>query len=226
MWATDESDAMWSRRRVLGLGAAATAALLAGCGSSGDEAGPNAEVSPVPSTDWGGTLLDPPFTKPDVTFTDVEGRPFSLREDTAGRLSVLFFGFTNCPDVCPVYLGTIASARRELGTGDGSDVQVLFVGVDRKRDTPEVLKTYLGNIDETFIGLSGTDAEVLKATTALKVAPVEIGEPAADGSYDVGHPARVFAFSPDGLGHRLYSFDIEQQQWVKDLPRLAQGSWA
>lgn len=219
----------WTRRRVLGLGALAAGAVLTGCGSADDAADGDTDTAPGSGggdgSAWAGTLLDPPFEKPDVTFTDVDGQPFPFREATAGRLTILFFGFTNCPDICPVYLNTMASARAELGDGPGSDPQVLFVGVDRARDTPEALRTYLANIDETFVGLTGEEATIASALTALKLPPVQIGPADAEGDYEVGHPARVVTFSPDDLGHRLYTFDVTQDEWVADLPRLARGEW-
>jgi protein SCO1/2 len=215
---------VWSRRQVLGLGAGLGATVLGGCtnlsrGSATDNSrDPN-------DADWGGTLLDPPFTKPDVTFTDVAGKPFPFREATAGRLAVLFFGFINCPDICPVYLNTIASARAAIGSGPGSRPQVLFVGVDTARDTPEAMEEYLGAIDPTFIGLTADDATIAGAIESLRMAPVVLGEPAADGSYDVGHPSQITVFTDDDVAHRIYPSDVRQQQWVKDLPRLDQGRY-
>ncbi len=212
----------YSRRRVLGLGAAAAGALLVGCAGDSDDAS-----KPPPGDDsggWAGTLLDPPFDKPDVTLTNLDGTPFPFREATDGKLTVLFFGFTSCPDVCPVFLSSIARGR-EMVDGPGSNPQVLFVGVDTARDTPEVMKTYLANVDETFTGLTGTPAAIDAAVSALKMEAVQIGEPDAEGNYDVGHPARVYVFSPDNTAHRLYRHDVTPRQWARDLPILAAGDW-
>ncbi|CAN5892824.1 SCO family protein [soil metagenome] len=215
----------WSRRRVLGLGAGfGVAAVLGGCTNLSRGSATDNSRDPNES-DWGGTLLEPPFDKPDVTFTDVDGNDFPFREATAGRLSVLFFGFINCPDICPVYLNTLASARAAIGSGAGSRPQVLFVGVDTARDTPEAMKEYLGAIDPTFIGLTAEDATIAEAIASLRMASVVLGEPAADGSYDVGHPSQITAFTADDVAHRIYPSDVRQQQWVKDLPRLDQGQY-
>lgn len=214
----------WTRRRVLGLGAAAVAGVaLGGCSldraSTPDRPGERARAS------WGGTLLDPPFEKPDVTLADVDGKPFPFREATAGKLTVLFFGYTSCPDVCPVYLNTMARSIEAIGPGPGSRPQVLFVGVDVARDTPDVLRSYLGSIDPTFVGLTGEEHEIANAITSLKMPPVVIGEPEADGTYEVGHPAQVTVFTRDDLAHRIYPSNVRQQQWVNDLPRLDEGRW-
>lgn len=218
------SQAALSRRRLLGLGAAvATGVALSACGL--DRASTPDKPTDL-SAGWGGTLLDPPlFTKPDVTFTDFDGKPFPFVESTEGQLTVLFFGYTNCPDVCPVYLQTMARARESIGSGAGSRPQVLFMGVDIARDTPDVLKTYLGKIDPTFIGLTGSEHDIAAAITHMKMPEVQLGEAAADGSYEVGHPSQVSVFTRDNKCHRIYPSNVRQQQWAQDLPRLDEGVW-
>ena len=225
-----------SRRRFLGaataLGAAAlvggSGALLAGCGDLDRQSSPTRSD---PNRGFGGTLLEPPFTKPDVTLTDLDGEPFPFIEATSGQLTVLFFGYTNCPDICPVFLQTIARAREAIGSGPGSRPQVLFVGVDVARDTPEVMRAYLDRIDPTFIGLTGDPAEIDRTITHLKMPPVVLEQPAADGSYVVGHPAQSTVFTRDDVAHRIYPTGVSAEQgtrmevWANDLPRLDQGIW-
>ena len=223
------------RRRFLsgsvGLGAAAAlgggAALLSAC--SLDRASSPGRSDPT--SGFGGTLLEPPFTKPDVTFTDLDGNPFPFLEKTEGQLTVLFFGYTNCPDICPVFLQTMARAREGIATGPGSRPQILFVGVDVARDTPEQMRTYLNRIDPTFIGLTGSEEVIGEAISHLKMAPVVIEEPAADGTYSVGHPAQATVFTRDDVSHRIYPTGVDDwagtrmEVWVRDLPRLDQGVW-
>lgn len=221
MSTTDSNTSRWTRRRVLGLGAAAAGALLVGCGDDGEDGQP----APGDTDGWAGTLLDPPFERPDVTLLATDGTSFPFREATKGKLTVLFFGFTSCPDVCPIFLNNLSVGRGLIGDGPGSEPQVLFVGVDTARDTPAAMDTYLANTDESFTGLTGDPAEIDAAIAALKMAPVEIGEPDADGNYDVGHPARIYVFSPDDLAHRLYAHDVTPKQWAADLPTLARGEW-
>ncbi len=218
----------WNRRGVLRAGAAAAAVaagggLLAACGL-GRASSPDREDDQEEGG-WSGTLLDPPFEKPDVTFTDVDGRPFPFRTATEGKLTLLFFGYTNCPDVCPVYLNTLARAKEGIGSGPGSRPQVLFVGVDVKRDTPAVMKTYLGNIDPEFIGLTASEDVIATAIKAVHGAPVEIGAPQADGSYLVGHPAQVTVYTKDDLAHRIYPYGVRQAAWTRDLPLLDEGQY-
>lgn len=208
-----------SRRHLLTGSTAALSLWLVGCGG-----GRSSAADREADQSWAGSLLDPPFTKPDVQFTDFRNRPFPLIESTKDKLTVLFFGYTRCPDVCPIFLNTMAAARRSLGS-KLTGLQVLFVGVDLEHDTPEALRTYLGAIDGTFIGLTGESSEIDSAISELKMAPVIIREPGSNGGDDVGHQARVFVFSPDNLSHRLYNHDVRQREWIADLPRLARGEW-
>lgn len=221
----DGTERHLSRRRFLTMGAAVSAGVaLAGCslsrGASSDTSAQDEETG-----NWSGTLLSPPLPKPDVTFTDFNGKPFPFRAATEGKLTLLFFGYTHCPDVCPVTLNTLAGAREGIGTGPGSSPQVLFVGVDVARDTPAVLKEYLGNIDDTFIGLTASEHVIAQAIRTVKGAPVQIEEADADGEYAVGHPAQITVFTADDKGHRIYPAGVRQAEWVRDLPRLDEGRY-
>ncbi len=213
------------------MGGVSAATLLSGCGSDGSdgsdasEASDGSEPTGSPVDGWGGSLIDPPLDKPDVTLQTTDGQPFPLRAATDGKLTLLFFGYTNCPDMCPIWLSTVARAREEIGTGPGSDPQVLFVGVDVARDTPEVLDTYLARIDPTFIGLTGTESAIAKANDTLYFPSITLGSPDEAGAYEVGHYGRAAAFSPDNTAHRLYGYDVRVEQLVHDLPLLAKGTF-
>ena len=216
------SSAAWSRRRFLTVaGVGGAAAALVGCGS-GD--GRTASTEPSESA-WGGELVDPGLAKPDVTLATTDGKPFPFREATADKLTLLFFGFTNCPDQCPIWLNSVARAKEQVGTGPGSDPQVLFVGVDVARDTPEVLDEYLNRIDPAFIGLTGTESAIAAANKALHFPSITIASPDANGDYEVGHYGRAAAFTPDNLAHRLYGFDVRSTELARDLPLLAAGTY-
>lgn len=224
---TDSS--VWSRRRFLGAGVTASGlaiAGLAGC-SLGPSSSKDASIDTGEKVAWGGEADEQGLAKPDVTFTDMNGEPFPFVEKTKGKLALLFFGYTNCPDVCPVTLTSLNRALETIGTGEGSDPMVLFVGVDTARDTPEQLQQYLGRINPTFLGLTGTDAVIAEANRQVFNPPIGIEEPDADGEYAVLHSSKVFAYSPtDDLAHRYYPGDkVRPQTWVNDLPRLAQGKF-
>lgn len=218
----------WTRRRFLTSTAGASVLGAAGLALTGCGLASSSSTDRNAGSDdhgWGGELVDPPLPKPDVTFTTADGQPFPFLEATKGKLAMLFFGFTHCPNQCPVYLNTLASARQAIGTGAGSRPQVLFVGVDLARDTPEALKKFVEGNDPTFIGLTGSKQVIDEASKQLQIPAPTIGTPDAKGDYSVGHYSKAVAYTPDGKGHRLYGYDVRQQQFVHDLPRLAKGTY-
>ena len=134
---------------------------------------------------------------PDFLLVDQHGKPFGRRQ-LAGQWSILFFGFTHCPDVCPGTLATLAAARRALADlPPAEQPAVVLVSVDPGRDTPASLAEYLGFFDPSFTGLSGQPGALELLTRELGVAVI-IGEPDANGSYTVDHTAALFLVDPDG----------------------------
>ena len=172
-----------------------------------------------------GLELLPPRPKPEFTLTDTEGKPFDFKRDTHGYATLLFFGYTHCPDVCPVHMANIAAVLHNLPPTVTQKVKMVFVTTDPERDTPEVLRAFLDKFDAGFIGLTGSPDEILAAQAAAKIpaatkeVPDSGGKP---GEYFVGHAAFVFAYTPDGLGRFLYPFGIRQNDWAHDIPRLAE----
>jgi len=161
-----------------------------------------------------------PRPKPDFRLTDFDGRRFDFRRDTAGRLTFLFFGYTHCPDVCPVHMANLAAALARIPPDDAKRVRVVFVTTDPARDTRARLKDWLGAFDPTFVGLTGTRAELEAALRAAGVAPT-VAEPApGDTSYEVGHAAQVLAYGLDGRLRAEYPFGTRQRDWAHDLPIL------
>jgi protein SCO1/2 len=165
---------------------------------------------------WRGDLLVDPWERPDFTLTDTEGAPFDFRAETEGRLTLLFFGYTSCPDICPIHMATLAEA---LDRPSMPDPVVVFVGIDTERDTPDAVRTFLDQFDPTFIGLTGTDAEIEAAQEATGV-PVGYAAPNGEGSSLVGHAAQVTLYTSDDLAHLAYPFGTRQDDWATDLPRV------
>jgi len=166
-----------------------------------------------------GRALATPITKPGFTLQDVRGRPFDFRRETSGDLTMLYFGYTNCPDVCPVQLGNLAAVLRDMPYEVTSRTKVVFVTVDPERDTPERIRDWLGRIDAGFIGLRGDPAQVARIERSVGVAPA-LPEPTATSGSAMGHAAQVIAFTPDGLAHVVYPFGTRQEDWAVDIPRL------
>ena len=153
--------------------------------------------------------------------TDFNGRPRSLA-DYKGKVVVVFFGFTQCPDVCPTTMNEMAQVKKLLGT-DGDKLQVVFISIDPERDTPEVLKAYMGSFDPTFTGLYAASPEALAALAK----DFKIFYKKVDGktptSYSMDHTAASYVYDPQGR-LRLYArYGIGPQAMADDIRLLLKG---
>jgi protein SCO1 len=157
---------------------------------------------------------------PALRLADQNGQVRTLA-DFRGKVVAVFFGYTNCPDVCPTSLAMLKDARALIGP-DAARVQVLFVTVDPQRDTPERLKMYMNAFDPSFLGLSGSDAEIAAVAREFKVIYEKHGD-IAGGRYSVDHTAGCFIFGPDGRA-RLFARHGETASRVAvDLKLLLAG---
>ncbi len=116
--------------------------------------------------------------------------------DFKGKVTVVFFGFTQCPDVCPTTMSELAAVKKALGT-DGERVQGVFVTVDPERDTPEILRSYMAAFDPSFIALRGTADQTKAAAKEFKVFYAKVPGK-TEGSYSVDHTAGAYVFDPRG----------------------------
>lgn len=137
----------------------------------------------------------------DLQLPDADGRERSLK-DFRGKVVVLFFGYTQCPDVCPTTLSEIAQAKQLLGA-DGARVQGVFVTLDPERDTPQVLKAYLANFDPTFVALRGTLQQTAAVAKDFKIFYQKVAGK-TPGSYTLDHSAAAYVYDPEGR-LRLYT---------------------
>jgi protein SCO1/2 len=172
----------------------------------------------VSSEDLQGVVVDPPQPKPNFTLTDTEGRPYEFAEETEGRLTLLYFGYLNCPDICPVHLAQIAETFDRIPEV-ARDARVVFVSVDPDRDAPDEIRAFLDNFDDRFVGLTGSDEELAAAQTAAGV-PVAVYAGEGD-DYTVDHAGWVIAYAPDGMSHSIYPFGVRQSEWNNDLEVLS-----
>jgi protein SCO1 len=184
---------------------------LAGCGISAESGG----------RAYRGAVLAHAVPRPSFTLTDTHGQPFDFRAKTDDTVTLLFFGYLNCPDVCPVHLTNIATVMRGLPYDVTGKVRVVFITTDPARDTPEKLAAWLANFDPSFIGLRGTPNEVKAIEKLVDVAPAVAAAPDSSGAYEVGHAAQVLAFTRDDSAHVVYPFGTRQADWAHDLPLLA-----
>jgi protein SCO1 len=174
-------------------------------------------------SEFRGVVLPEPMPKPVFTMTDMWGEPFDFAAETEGRLALVFFGFTNCPDICPVHMANIGAVLKDLPHEVQRQVSVVFISADPERDTPERLQQWLRNFHPSFIGLRPTLDEVNDLLGELRLPPVTFGERDARGNYSVGHAAQILAFTPDGYLRLMYPFGTRQADWALDLLKLT--SW-
>jgi protein SCO1 len=168
----------------------------------------------------GSTRIDPPRPMPDFTLTNQHGDEVQL-SDLDGKPSLLFFGFTHCPDFCPTTMTDFKAIQRDLGD-KGDEVNFVFISVDGERDTPQVLADFfrVRQIDD-FIGLTGTPDKVRRIGADYGV-QFEYTEKDASGSYDVSHTPSVFLLDKDGTWRMKYDFGTEISVIVEDLKEILQ----
>ena len=173
---------------------------------------------------WAGTVLPAPQEKPDITLTDTSGEPFDLRAETDGRATIMMFGYTSCPDICPINLGTLDAAMEDLGPSTRDAIDVVFVTVDPDTDTPQVLREYLDRFDTRFVGLTGSPEQLRAAQLAADVPPATRGSGSSTGSSgEIGHATQMIFYDAAGVARIVYPFGARQADWTRDLPRLLAG---
>lgn len=143
-------------------------------------------------------------------------------EELSGKPTLLFFGFTHCPDVCPTTLTRLSAAIKRLDEAQRDEVQVLFVSVDPARDTPDVMKRYTEAFGPQFIGLTGERARIDALTNRYRVT-YEYGEKDARGNYNVSHSSSVFAFDNQGEARFMISDIDSMDAIVGDLSYLVEN---
>ncbi|THA71828.1 SCO family protein [Streptomyces sp. A0958] len=201
---------------------AAALALSACGGSDNDSKKPIADVS-VEAKTKAATVLDQPFTKPNLVLTDTHGKKYDLREKTKGKPTLIYFGYTNCPDVCPLIMSNIAIAKKSLSEADRDKLQVIFITTDPERDTPASLGTWLKMQDPSFIGLTG-DFPTIQAGARQIGIGMDAPKKEKDGTVVSMHGSQVIAFSPKtDQGYVLYSEDTTPDDYTKDLPKIVKG---
>lgn len=201
-------------RRFLGLGAlgAVGAALLAGCDKLGFSSAPKASFQGVDLT---GAAYARGFSLPDQN-----GRIRTL-EDFKGKVVVVFFGFTQCPDVCPTTLAELAQVKKALGA-DGDKVQGVFITVDPERDKPELLKAYLESFDPGFVALRGSPEQLKEVAKEFKIYYAKVPGKTPD-SYTMDHTAASFLFDPQGRVRVFSRYGAGATALMSDIKALIAG---
>ncbi|AJO75808.1 MULTISPECIES: SCO family protein [Pseudomonas] len=175
---------------------------------------------PTALIDAGIILLPQSRTLPDVKMTDQEGQPVQL-DALKGKWSLLFFGYTFCPDICPTTLAQLRQIKSELPKEALDKLQVVLVSVDPNRDTPQQLKQYLGYFDKDFKGLTATSvADVQKLANAVSIPfiPADTSKP----NYTVDHSGNLAVIGPDGTQRGFIRAPLNNQKLVAQLPVMLQ----
>lgn len=168
-----------------------------------------------------GKVYEEPAAAPAIALTDHTGTPFDLA-DHRGKVVLLFFGYTHCPDICPTALSDLTRVRRELGR-DGERLQVVFVAVDPERDTQAVLAHYVPAFDPTFIGLRGTQAELEPVIAAYRVKVQRTELPNSALGYTMDHSTYIFVIDGEGrLRQRLIHGVETMEEVAGDVRALLQ----
>lgn len=178
--------------------------LLTACG-----AGEQDEALPTPDNPGGvltsgaedesryhGAELTTPYTMPDVTLTATNDEPFNLVTDTGHEVTLFFFGYTHCPDVCQLVMSDLTLAMQQLSDDVRERTQLVFVTTDPARDNTTVLREYLDGYDPDYVGLTGDLADIKTAAKAMGVAITGMNK-LPSGGYEVGHGAQVVGFRGD-----------------------------
>jgi len=184
----------------------ATVLLITGCGQDASSAG----------SELHGAVLDEPYVVPQTALTDTAGERYSLAADTDRPLTLVFFGYTRCPDICQTVMSSLASAMTRLDEPDRERVDVVF-------DDARTLRTYLDRFDPTFIGLTGDLDTIVDIGKPLAVA-VEQGERLPSGGYEVTHSTQVTAIDDHDRVPVLWTQGTSSAQFADDIHRLLEDA--
>lgn len=181
--------------------------LVAGCGDD-------------PDAQFNGRVLDQPYDVPDIALTATDGDPYSLAADRGEPLTMVFFGYTHCPDLCPMVLGSLSSALTKLDDADRDRVEVVVITTDPARDTEQVLRDYLDGFDPTWEGLTG-DLDTIRAVAEPLGIYVDNGKQLPSGGYDLGaHGTSVAAIDESGKASVYWGDDTSPAQFASDIHTL------
>lgn len=208
------------RRRAAGL---LLGGLLLGTGLTGCDR-PDAAAagsSAVPAGSFKSVDITGASYARELALTDQHGQPRRLA-DFKGKVVVVFFGFTQCPDVCPTTMVELAQVKKALGP-DGDRIQGIFVTVDPERDTPEILKAYMAGFDPSFIALRGTPEETAAAAKEFKVFFAKVPGK-TETSYTIDHTAGSYIFDASGRIRLFERYGSSAEDLAHDLKRLLAGA--
>jgi protein SCO1 len=199
------------RRSALAAAAAAFLVALTACSGS-DDGGISA------------TVLDPPFEASSIPLTDTDGAAYSLTKDADADLTLVFFGYTHCPDICQIVMSNLASAMTRLDDADRAETDVVFVTTDPARDTPQALRAYLDRFDTDFVGVTADPGRIEDIAQVASSIAVGMGDALPTGGYDVdAHTTQVTAIDVDDQAPMYWSQYTSSAEFAHDIHALLNG---
>lgn len=211
-WGVDQMIEKFTSRSLTGAVIISISMVPAGCTGGG---------TPRPG-ELRGAPLDHVLPKPSFSLSSTAGHPYELVQNTDGFVTLLFFGYTNCPDVCPIHMANIAAVLHQLPPDVADQIKVVMVTTDPERDTPERLREWLDKFDPKFVGLRGSLDQVNEIQRRMGL-PASVRSN-SENDYLVGHAAQVIAFTKDDSAHVVYPFGTRQSDWAHDLPILVRST--
>ncbi|MDU7360955.1 MAG: SCO family protein [Propionibacteriaceae bacterium] len=210
---------MITRRKFLA--ASAGVPLLAACGEN-EQPAATVEGGSADSS-FHGKRIPGGWDIPDVTLTDQHGKPFNIRTGWNTPAAALFFGYLNCPDVCPGIMADMATARRRLGDEAAKKITPILVTTDPARDTPDALRDYLARVDDTFVGLTGDLETIIRLGEQLHIA-IEKGKQLPSGGYEVDHSTQILGVGANKKVQVVWTtLGLEIGHLREDYERLIAG---
>jgi protein SCO1/2 len=206
------------------LPAVASAVALFAAIACGGESTPDTQPPASAQSGFGGVVVTPPYPKPDVVLTDTSGQPFDFLAQTEGFVTLLYLGYTHCPDVCPTHMADISATLKRLPPEVAGQIKVVFLTVDPERDTPERLRQWLDLFGSEFIGLRASPEELGLVLRSLAMPPIRTTD-LGGGQYAVSHAAYVLAYSTDNVAHLIYPLGTSREVWEHDLLLLVREGY-
>jgi protein SCO1/2 len=178
-----------------------------------------AGVSASDDDGMNGALLTEQYVVPDASLTATDGSSYSLTEDTTKPLTLVFFGYTHCPDICQAVMADIASALARLEPSQREQVGMLFITSDPARDDPKVLREYLDRFDPSFEGLTGDLDKIVTVANDLGV-PVEKGAKLPSGGYEVAHGTQIVAINAKDRAPIVWTEGTPAAELAEDISTM------
>ena len=213
------ADPRFTARRVAAAGLAALLlSAVAACGGN-EPMSPTSGITEHNSDGMHGAVLDQQYVAPDITLTATDGKPYSITKDTTKPLTLVFFGYTHCPDICSIVMADITSALTRLEPEQRDKVDMLFITSDPARDDPATLREYLDRFNPQFEGLTGELDTIVEAGNALGV-PIEKGQKMPSGGYEVSHGTQIVALDAKDRSPIVWTEGTSAAALAEDLTAL------